>query len=233
VRRARAQGGFTLVEVLLALGILFAALVFCLSGSLADVNATNRAKLMTVATGLASSKMLDLEAELYKEGFSEFAEEQNGDFGDEGFPRYAWEARIEKVTLPSLGDVQTAVGDATKKATEAKTGQTQPQDSSKPSNGAGASALMGQFEVISKLMETALRKITLTVTWRAGNRDESLTVVCYFADLKAVESQTAMLGAAISGAGGPGGPGGGQPPPGGGPGGGQPPPGGGGKPGGK
>ena len=80
-RRTTAQRGFTLVEVMIALAILFGALVMMLSRVTADVQATNRAKLLTAATGLARAKMMDLEEDLLFKGFQDTEETAEGDNG--------------------------------------------------------------------------------------------------------------------------------------------------------
>ena len=55
------QRGFTLLEVLIALAILGAALVVLLRLSTSDVRASYHARMLTIATGLAQAKMEDVE----------------------------------------------------------------------------------------------------------------------------------------------------------------------------
>jgi general secretion pathway protein I len=194
----RTQRGFTLVEVMIALAILFAALVMMLSRVTADTQATNRAKLMTAATGLARGKMLDLEEDLLFKGFQDTSEDEDGDFSDEGFPRFSWKAKIEKIELPPLQQLQQGQGAAaaSKNADGTSTGAPGSGLTSLMGTGAGggsassaqgASALSGSFDMVSKILESAIRKVTLTVSWKAGNRDETLVIVCYFTDPKAVD----------------------------------------------
>src|SRR5690606_21611047 len=59
IRRASSDSsaGFTLVEVMIALSILFAALVVLLRGAAMNIAATQRAHMLTAATELARSKM--------------------------------------------------------------------------------------------------------------------------------------------------------------------------------
>jgi general secretion pathway protein I len=187
--------GFTLLEVMIALAILAGALTVLLSMSTADVRASHKAKLLTIATGLARSKMYDLEEELYKNGFADIAENANGDFSEEGQRSFAWEATIEKVELPQAGDVAAA-------GQKKKTGLPAVPDPNDPSNqqqllglaggsatGAlGASMVQLYFPLIAPVLENAIRKVTLTVRWHIGGDEESLKVICFFTDTKAIDA---------------------------------------------
>jgi general secretion pathway protein I len=199
---SRSQRGFTLVEVMIALAILFAALVMMLSRVTADTTATNRAKLLTAATGLARGKMLDLEEELAFKGFQDTEATMEGDFSDEGFPRYTWKAAIEKIELPPLQQLQQgqAAANSSTNADGTETGapgsgltSLMGAGGGSATQAAGASALAGSFDMVSKILEGAIRKVTLTVSWKAGKIEETLVVVCYFTDPKAVDQKTSGL----------------------------------------
>ena len=88
--------GFTLLEVMISLSILAVALVALssLNGGAVAMHAYGRRA--TEATLLLRSKMLDVEEELQKNGFSDFNDEKHGDFADDGAPGYAWSAEILK-----------------------------------------------------------------------------------------------------------------------------------------
>ncbi len=88
--------GFTLLEVMISLAILAVALVSIsdLNGGAVAMHAYGRRA--TEATLLLRGKMLDLEDDLQRKGFSDFNDEQHGTFDDEGAPDYAWSAEILK-----------------------------------------------------------------------------------------------------------------------------------------
>ena len=71
-----------------------------------------------------------------------------------------------------------------------------------PTYAAGASAFSGQFELVSKVLEAAIRKVTLTVSWKIGSKTHELVVVCYFTDPKAVDTATSGIPTEIPGGGG-------------------------------
>jgi general secretion pathway protein I len=88
--------GFTLLEVMISLAILAVALVALsgLNGGAVAMHAYGRRA--TEATLLLRGKMLDVEEELQKNGFSDFDDEKHGDFGEDATPGYAWSAEILK-----------------------------------------------------------------------------------------------------------------------------------------
>lgn len=94
------EAGFTLLEVLIAFAILASALVV-LMGTMANAGQQSVfANDLTIASQLARSKMIDIEYELMEEGFSDMNETFRGDFRDEGYPEYTWEARVLPVEIP-------------------------------------------------------------------------------------------------------------------------------------
>lgn len=188
------QRGFTLLEVMIALGILFGALVILVGSSNANVRASIRAKHLTIATGLAQAKMLQIEEELLHEGFQDTAETMEGDFRDEGHPRFSWKAVVEKVELPGVGqlgqagaggDADGGKGSALQDRIAGFLGVTDATQA------AGASILMSQFDVIKGVLESSIRKVTLTVKWKIGHDEEHLVVAAYFTDPKAVDQAVA------------------------------------------
>jgi len=185
--------GFTLLEVMIALAILGGGLIALLSMSAADVRAAHKAKLLTIATGLARGKMLDIEEELFHNGFQDVAENENGDFSDDGQHKFTWDALVEKVALPAAADLG---GPSSQPGTP-----TAVMDPNNPSNqealmglaggsqtGAlGASMVQLYFPLIAPVLENAIRKVTLTVHWKIGSDEEALKVICFFTDTKAVD----------------------------------------------
>jgi general secretion pathway protein I len=90
----RAARGFTLLEVVISLGILAIALVALsdLNGGAVQMHVYARGA--TQATLLVQGKMLDLEELLQKEGLRDFDDERHGTFDE--VPGFSWRAEILK-----------------------------------------------------------------------------------------------------------------------------------------
>ena len=196
-RRERSSAlGFTLIEVMVSLAILALSLTVISQAQQASMRQVLRGKMMTVATLLAREKMVDLEEDLFKEGFSDFEEEERGDFDEEGFEHYKWVLKIEKIELPKAdGD---ALGDAAKDAAESGSGSS----SAATSTGMGmlGGQMLGrQFEMFRGVIEEAIRRVSLKVTWKEGRLERAITVVAYFTDPRKLDAAGAGISAITSG----------------------------------
>jgi prepilin-type N-terminal cleavage/methylation domain-containing protein len=104
---ARRQKGFTLVEVMISLGILAMGLAVLIKSTASNIASTEGAQMDGTATALARGEMYELEEKLQKEGFQDMDEHKEGDFSAEGWPSITWSYDIQVVQLPELGAIQT------------------------------------------------------------------------------------------------------------------------------
>jgi general secretion pathway protein I len=107
VERAGSRG-FSLLEVMVAIAILGLGLTAILSAQAGAFSAAQQARSLSVATGLARCKMLEVEEKLLRDGFPELDEQDSGpccDGDDSELMRCTW--RIDKPELPAakLGDL--------------------------------------------------------------------------------------------------------------------------------
>ncbi len=210
IRTGRAGGGFTLVEVMLALAILGMALVMLMRSAAGSLNSTAQAQMLGIAVDLARGKMYDLEELLAKEGLGTSDREEEGDFEAEGWPLIEWEAKIELVELPNLETMkevgQNAAADGGK-GIASSTGAKAP-----PGAGSGSAAeqaanqttsfIEQSYGMISELLKVGLRKVTLVVKWKVANRDRDLKVILYVTDpVELVKAADSVLGAFGAGGG--------------------------------
>ena len=192
------DGGFTLLEVMIALAILAMSLITLSSSFQNSVRAANRSRLMTVATLLARYKMVEVEDELFKEGFSDFEEEESGDFKDEEFDRYTYVLKVDKVELPKSIDQQDALelmGSSTSSSSSAttSTGSSSGQSGTgSPLDMVGGGLLAQYYDMVRVVLEKSIRRVQLSVNWKEGAIKRSVTVVAYFTDDR-------MISAAASG----------------------------------
>ncbi len=188
--------GFTLLEVMISLAILAVALVAIsdLNGGAVAMHAYSRRA--TEATLLLKGKMLDVEDDLQKNGFSDFSDEKHGDFSDEGAPDYSWSAEILKpdvqldptqlLNLLGAGQGKNAqspasISDAAGKLAQSMGGAQNALQGL--SGGAGAQLLaspMGgmfqtQMTTFVETLKKSVREIRLSVSWQDGKERRDVT----------------------------------------------------------
>jgi general secretion pathway protein I len=170
------DGGFTLLEIMVALAILGLSLVTLSEITTTNVRNTHHAKMVTTATFLARAKMADLEDIVQYEGFVDTDQLDEGDFTEEERPEFRWKTFIEKIELPA---------DLTQKVQDAN--QQQMEDNSQNPM-ASMAGLMGGFmgmliEPIRVGIEESVRRVTVQVFWdEPGRPERSVEVVTFLTD---------------------------------------------------
>jgi general secretion pathway protein I len=191
----RSSNGFTLLEVMVAMGILALALTAIVGINGGSISAHDYSKRVTVATMLARSKMADLESQFNEEGFtSQFDQKIVGDFSDEGWADFRWEAEIIKPELDpanATAMVQNLVQQMTGQA------ETEAQRASEASSALGgptmafgglAQSMMGQIQpmiesqvtTLVTTLEESVREVRLKVMWGSGDELEMVDVTTHF-----------------------------------------------------
>lgn len=179
--RYRERGGYTLLEILIAMAILAVALSVLIGSQANSALMTERANRMAMAAMLVRSKMIDIEGELLSDGFSDMTEEMSGDFDDEGFDDIDWEALIEVVEIPE-------------EAAPALAGEVNSQLFGDGESGgalSGSSAvsqwlpmILAELPNFINEMATRARRVTLTVSWDEGRHTQTLTAQYYVVNLR-------------------------------------------------
>jgi prepilin-type N-terminal cleavage/methylation domain-containing protein len=184
----RARGGFTLLEVMIAVAILSITLVTLLNIVTNNIRATHHAKLTTTATFFARGKMVDLEDQVLENGFSNSDETAQGNFKDQGYPDMRWDSIIERVELPA---------DAAQKQKD--DAQDKSKDSTNPMGMISGflGGMMSSFiEPIRLGLQESVRRVTVHVVWDETARpNQTIEVVQYLTD-------PSKLDAALTGGGG-------------------------------
>jgi prepilin-type N-terminal cleavage/methylation domain-containing protein len=195
-RRDVPQGGFSLLEVMVALAILALALVVLVGITTDNVRNTQHAKMVTIATFLSRTKMAEIEDLVLKEGFTENDQEEDGDFSEEGWPDIRWKTLIEKIELPA---------DLAQQTQEAAQGAMDEQSDNPLAAMAG---FMGGFmttliEPIRVGLEESVRRVTVTVSWHeVGRPDRSFQVDTFMTDPAKLDLAVQAVGQPPGGAGG-------------------------------
>jgi general secretion pathway protein I len=171
--RPASSRGFTLLEVMVSIGILGVALLAIgdINGGAVRMHAYG--KRLTVATQLARGKMLDIQQMLRKDGLSDFSREYHGDFEKDGEPTYKWRAMVVKPefdvdpqSLISMASSGLGLGgDASSPGAQTVTN---PLASGGMLNG----LLDGQIKGMSEAVKQSVREVKLTVSWKGGRGEE-------------------------------------------------------------
>jgi len=180
---------------MVALAILAAALSTILQAQTRSIRMANQAKMLTAATLLAQQRMLEIEQDLVTQGFSEMEEEQSGDFREDGFERFRYEAKLEKIELPDTLNLEALLG----KAEEDHPGAAGLGDKAKGLLGDSSSSTLStamtsaraaiafQYNIIKNVLEQSIRRVTLRIVWKDGEVERDVTVTAYFTDPKKVD----------------------------------------------
>jgi len=184
----RGEAGFSLLEVMVALGVLAMSLVVLAQITTSNVRATYHAKLLTTATFLARAKMSDMEDVILVDGFVDADQEDGGDFSASGRPEFRWKSLIQKIELPA--DLAQKAQDANQTSME--------ENSSNPL--AAMSGLMGGFmttliEPIRVGIEESVRRVSVEVFWsEAGRPEQSFKVDTFMTDPAKLDMAVAAIG---------------------------------------
>lgn len=201
-RPGQVPGGFTLLEVMVALAILAAALMAVADLSGGALRNFAYARDLSDATLLARGKMAELEERFEDSGFRDADESLDGDFADMGRPDVRWKAEVLRPTSklsaeqllavfvgssPDDVDTQQMLAKLLGGATGAAPGGGAAGGGGGPSGGASALApggalgavLQAQLKAFSEELRSALRELRLTVTWKDGRREQALSVATH------------------------------------------------------
>src|SRR3954468_22302204 len=94
------EGGFNLLEVIIALTIMVLAFTAILSVESGGITAAEKTHQVNVVAMLARNKMIETEYAIEGKSFDEVKKEDAGNF--EGYPEFRWTSEIKEVKFPSL-----------------------------------------------------------------------------------------------------------------------------------
>lgn len=187
----------------MALAILAVALVGFIGRTTANIRLSQETAMLGVVTELARGKMYDIEEDLLRDGFQEMDQGSHGDFDDEGWSDIRWEAEVKKIELPNQealksleeggqGGEGDLAGDLARGETPEAGGMLGGVMGMLGGGGEGdgggmtGAFISAQYEIFRQVLEAAIRKVTLTVTWKMGKEEKKMVVACYFTDPSAI-----------------------------------------------
>ncbi len=183
--RGRGGRGFTLLEVMVALGILAASLVAISDVVGGALRNEVRARHLQIATLLARGKMVSVQDHYEWKGFAPTDESDDGSFEEEGHPEIKWrlEIRAPQGTIDADQLLRSLTGTDLQgllsQASQGSQGQGQAQAQA-PLQTSPLAPLQAILQpTLARLAENVkkgLREVRLTVSWPEGGRDESFEV---------------------------------------------------------
>lgn len=157
------RGGFTLLEVIIAITIMVLAFAAILSVESNSITATTRAKEVNIVTMLARGKMVELEYEIEGKTFDEVKKEETGAF-EAPYETFHWKKEVKEIKFPTMnfggGKGTNASGD---------------------DNGGQYAELL--TKLVTNYFTKAVRELSVTVFWKRGSGEVSYSVSTFWVDL--------------------------------------------------
>lgn len=155
------HSGFTLIEVMIAVGILAIGIGSILVAESNSLDVTLRAKRMTTVAMLAKNALIQAERDIEGKAFTEVKTEESAQF-EAPYQEYKWERKIKEITFPDILDQSKAKKDEVSAVDE------------------------GTAFVVKKatgFLSKASREITITIKWIDKKEEQKFVVSQYWVDL--------------------------------------------------
>jgi general secretion pathway protein I len=193
MRRVRvpARGGFTLLEVMVALAVLAGSLmaVADLSGSAMRNYVYSRD--LSVATLLARGKMAELTEKYDDSGFTDFDQSEDGNFSDQGQPGMRWKLEIRKPTAELTAEriLGAFLGGGEDLGAQEMLGKLMGSPGGAGGKGGPASGspggllggvMQGQVNAFAEELKKCVRQVSLRVTWKDGKVEQGFSLETYW-----------------------------------------------------
>lgn len=157
----RQRQGFTLIEVMIAVGILAIGIGAILVAESNSLDVTLRAKRMTTVAMLAKNALVQAEREIAGKSFTEVKTEESGQF-ESPFQEYRWERKIKEITFPNIMDSSE---------------QKKDEISTVDENTARV------VKIATSYLSKSTREISVTIKWTEKKEPQQYVVSQYWVDL--------------------------------------------------
>ncbi|MEE9386281.1 MAG: prepilin-type N-terminal cleavage/methylation domain-containing protein [Nannocystaceae bacterium] len=183
------HGGFTLLEVLIAVAILAVSLSSLFGSQLASLRATQYARGLTAAAFLAEYQLLEIQETMRKDGWIENDKRYEGDFAEQGWPSIRYVCMVDFIELPEFNRLLEAKTDA-----DEADGEAEPvfQDS----DDQAFSALGMVWPIAKGAIENSIRKADCTAFWSDGEIEHDVRVATFWAEAERLRQLPGMGGEA-------------------------------------
>ena len=180
-------GGFTIIEVMVAILLLSVSIVSIFGAQFAAVAPVEFSRNVTQAAQLARCRMSEIELEfLMNDGFEEGDINESGECcelldGERSQAEYTCRWEIKTIEMPDISQMMTGDGDGG--VFDDMSGGMMGGmmgDSTGDDLGDMGMGMLGPFlPIITGLLEQAIRRVTVVVEWKQGSRQKELEIVQY------------------------------------------------------
>lgn len=153
------KNGFTLLETLLALGIMGTSLFLLVNAWTGSFGRLEKTQLSFEVASLLERKMGELERKYRGRPLAEIPEdEETGDFGEE-YPKYSWKVQAKNLELPNLAPLLTA-----------ESNEPPPQE------------VLSALQTFSETLSKSVKEVKLTIYYKHPKRTQDYSISTYFVD---------------------------------------------------
>jgi len=184
--KRRLIGGFTLLEVTVAVAILGIALTAIFASEAGAIRAAARARHMTTATILARCKMAEIEEQMAIEGLPVVSEDGEDECCEDGEqPGFRCEWSVERVELPDSVDIGGEEGDPLGIGGDHAGDSASGADVENALAGAAGGDAIGSYAVqfawpvIRPSIEEQVRRASVRVIWGPDDYERTVEVSQY------------------------------------------------------
>ncbi len=156
-KRIIQTSGFTLLETLLALGIIASAIILLSNAWTGSFMSLRKSKMNYDVAQLLQRKMTELELEYRDKPLTEIPEERAEDFGKE-YPQFKWKMKSKEMEFPNISEALSSRKEGADPMTEM---------------------------VVKKMFEhfgESIKEVTLTIIVTDNKKTKEFSVVTYFVD---------------------------------------------------
>jgi len=190
------QGGFTLLEVMIAVAILGISMTSLLTSQMASIRATRYAQAITSVAFLAEYQLIEVEWLMEKDG-GWVREDRNyeGNFSEQGWPDTKYKCLVDFIELPDYSKLRAAK-DAAAQDTDGRSGVYY-----KSAGDQAFTALGLVWPMVKRSIENSIRKVVCTVTWQEGKHKHEVQVSTFWTEPERLSAVPGLGGEAVPGEG--------------------------------
>lgn len=153
----RSQRGFTLIEVLVALLIVSAAIMASANLWSGNFSVMRKTALNYDVATILERKMVEIEAKYAGKPLTEIPDEEEGDFGTD-FPQFRWRMKSREMEFPDLTPIIMG-------------------QSEEPNE-----MLISMIKQMTEYLSKAIKEVQVAVFVRRGKREMEFSATQYFVD---------------------------------------------------